>query len=69
MNLDQSHTASLKAARIGGVQNRVLPTDDDLHLRASTLQAAIEEDRANGKIPFFVFIFLKDDFKNLGFDI
>lgn len=51
---DQSHTASLKAARIGGVQNRVLPTDDDLHLRASTLQAAIEEDRANGKIPFFV---------------
>ena len=33
---------------------RVIPTDDEFHLRAVALQSAIEEDIANGKIPFFV---------------
>ena len=39
---------------MGGVHVRVLQTDENFQLRASTLQLAIEEDRANGKIPFFV---------------
>jgi len=51
---DQSHSAAERAAMMGGVHVRVLKTDKNFQLRADTLQAAIEEDRANGKIPFFV---------------
>ena len=52
---DQSHSAAERAAMMGGVHVRVLKTDENFQLRADTLQAAIEEDRVNGKIPFFVF--------------
>lgn len=51
---DQSHSAAERAAMMGGVHVRVLKTDENFQLRADTLQAAIEEDRANGKIPFFL---------------
>ncbi|KAK4006031.1 hypothetical protein OUZ56_011162 [Daphnia magna] len=51
---DQSHSAAERAGLLAGVHVRVLPTDDQLHLRADALQSAIKEDTANGKIPFFV---------------
>jgi hypothetical protein len=31
-----------------------MPTDEEFHLGAAALHSAIEEDVANGKIPFFV---------------
>ncbi len=39
---------------MAGVNVRVIPTDDQFHLRAFALKSAIAEDVANGKIPFFV---------------
>lgn len=51
---DQSHSAAERSALLAGVHVRVLPSDGELHLRGKTLLEAIEEDKANGKIPFFV---------------
>lgn len=48
---DQSNSAVEKAGLLAAVPMRLLPTDDDLSLRGETVQAAIEEDIARGKIP------------------
>lgn len=54
---DQTHSCFKKATMILGLdQVRVLPTsgDSDWTLRPEALEAAIQEDLANGLIPFFV---------------
>ena len=43
-----------KAGLIGLVKLRLLPSDDNLSLRRDTLRDAIELDKQNGLIPFFV---------------
>jgi len=53
--IDQSHSAAERAGLLAGVHVRVLPSDEQYRLRSFTLQEAIKEDRANGKIPFFVY--------------
>ncbi|XP_066271117.1 aromatic-L-amino-acid decarboxylase-like [Branchiostoma lanceolatum] len=50
---DQAHSCVDKAAMIAAVKLRKLPTDSDFALRGTTLSAAMDEDRANGLIPFF----------------
>ncbi|KAL8605875.1 hypothetical protein ACOMHN_048557 [Nucella lapillus] len=50
---DQSHSSVEKAAMVGGVRMRALPTDDKGSLRGVTLEAAILEDKAKGLLPFF----------------
>ncbi|KAL8596760.1 hypothetical protein ACOMHN_053856 [Nucella lapillus] len=51
---EQAHSSVEKAAMIGGVRMRHLPTDEKRSLRGVTLKAAILEDKAKGLIPFFV---------------
>ncbi|KAF8797199.1 Aromatic-L-amino-acid decarboxylase like protein [Argiope bruennichi] len=51
---DQSHSSVERAALLGAVEMRLLPADENLQLRGETLEKAIQEDRKNGKIPFFV---------------
>ena len=43
-----------KAGLIGLVRLRLLTPDDNLTLRGNTLQEAIDQDRRDGLIPFFV---------------
>lgn len=43
-----------KAGLIGLVKMRLLPCDDDLSLRGDTFQEAIDRDRKEGLIPFYV---------------
>lgn len=43
-----------RAALIGAVKIRLLETDEKFSLRGETLQKAVEKDRADGLIPFFV---------------
>ncbi len=43
-----------KAGLIGLVKMRLLPCDDDLSLRGNTFQEAIDRDRKEGLIPFYV---------------
>jgi glutamate/tyrosine decarboxylase-like PLP-dependent enzyme len=53
----QTHSAAIRAAWIAGVPRanvRVLATDDTWALQAETIERAIAEDRANGRIPFLV---------------
>ncbi|KFM81141.1 Aromatic-L-amino-acid decarboxylase, partial [Stegodyphus mimosarum] len=51
---DQSHSSVERAALLGAVRMRLLPTDSQLSLRGNTLSKAIREDRENGYIPFMV---------------
>ncbi|XP_067941522.1 aromatic-L-amino-acid decarboxylase-like [Watersipora subatra] len=51
---DQSHSSVERAALIGHVQMRLLPPDDKYSLRGETLQKAIEKDKKEGLIPFYV---------------
>ncbi len=51
---DQAHSSVEKSALVALVRIRILPSDDKLSLRGDTLRQAIEEDKKNGLIPFFV---------------
>ena len=48
----QSHSSVERAGLLGGVKFRLLDTDDDFSVRGEALEKAIEEDKANGLIPF-----------------
>ncbi|GFO46418.1 Aromatic-l-amino-acid decarboxylase [Plakobranchus ocellatus] len=51
---EEGHTSVLKAAQLAFVQIRCLKTDEKFALRGTTLAAAVQEDRKQGLIPFFV---------------
>ncbi|XP_041356039.1 histidine decarboxylase-like isoform X2 [Gigantopelta aegis] len=51
---DQAHSSVEKAGLIGLVKMRLLPTDNNLSLRGDTLQEAIDRDREDGLIPFYL---------------
>ena len=50
-----------RAALIGAVKIRLLETDEKFSLRGETLQKAVEKDRADGLIPFFVRVCVWDN--------
>ncbi|XP_065579574.1 aromatic-L-amino-acid decarboxylase-like [Artemia franciscana] len=50
----EAHSCVEKAAMISFVKLRILDPDEELSLRGSTLQQAMDEDRAMGLVPFFV---------------
>ncbi|XP_036102905.1 aromatic-L-amino-acid decarboxylase [Molossus molossus] len=51
---DQAHCSVERAALIGGVKFRAIPSDGKFAMRASALTGALERDRAAGLVPFFV---------------
>ncbi|XP_075923119.1 histidine decarboxylase-like isoform X4 [Petromyzon marinus] len=51
---DQAHSSVLKASLMSLVRVRSLPTDLEFSLRGETLRRAVDEDRAQGLVPFFV---------------
>lgn len=51
---DQAHSSVEKAALIGLVRMRFIEADENLSLRGPALRQAIEEDIANGLVPFWV---------------
>ena len=55
-SLRQAHSSVEKAGLIGLVKIRYIETDDNLTLRGDKLKEAIEKDRENGYVPFFVSI-------------
>ena len=69
----QAHSSVERAALLGGVKIRMLEPDEKFSLRGETLRKAIEEDKANGLIPFYVVATLGttascafDDIKEIG---
>ncbi|GFR65099.1 aromatic-L-amino-acid decarboxylase [Elysia marginata] len=50
----ESHSCIERAAMIGLVTIRVLPSDDHGALRGATLEKAVKEDKAKGNIPFYL---------------
>ncbi|XP_032804990.1 aromatic-L-amino-acid decarboxylase-like [Petromyzon marinus] len=55
---DQAHSSVLKASLVSLVRLRSLSTDLEFSLRGETLRRAVEEDRAQGLVPFFVSVTL-----------
>ena len=51
---EQAHSSVEKAALIAITRIRLLPTDENLSLRGETLRKAIEQDKKDGFIPFYV---------------
>ncbi|CAH1272841.1 DDC [Branchiostoma lanceolatum] len=51
---DQAHSSVERAAMLGAVKCRKLQTDEALALTGAVLQAAIQEDKAKGLLPFLV---------------
>lgn len=51
--LDQAHSSVERAGLLGGIQMRKLKANDQHKLRGDVLEAAIKEDLAAGKIPFY----------------
>ncbi len=51
---EQAHSSVEKAALIAIIRIRLLPTDENLSLRGETLRKAIEQDKKDGLIPFYV---------------
>ncbi|XP_070184728.1 histidine decarboxylase-like, partial [Littorina saxatilis] len=51
---DQAHSSVEKASLIGLVKLRFLPSDDSLSLRGDTLREAVDRDREEGLIPFYL---------------
>lgn len=51
---DQAHSSVEKAGLIGLVKIRYIESDENLSLRGDKLKEAIETDRENGYVPFFV---------------
>lgn len=50
----KAHSCAEKAAMIALVKLRILDTDENFSLRGEPLKKAMEEDKANGLVPFFV---------------
>lgn len=50
----QAHCSVERAALIGGVKFKAIPSDGKFAMRASALQEVLERDKAAGLIPFFV---------------
>ena len=51
---DQAHSSVERAGLLGAVRIRAVKSDGDFSLRGDALQAAIDKDRADGLIPFYV---------------
>ena len=51
---DQAHSSVEKAGLIGLVKIRYIESDERLSLRGDKLKEAIQFDRQNGLVPFFV---------------
>jgi len=51
---DQAHPCIKKAARVGLVKLRFLPTDENLSLRGNSLKEQMKRDKVDGLVPFFV---------------
>lgn len=51
---DQAHCSVERAALIGGVAFRAVPSDGAFAMRAAALQEALQRDKAAGLVPFFV---------------
>ncbi|KAJ2611186.1 hypothetical protein H4S08_003271 [Coemansia sp. RSA 1365] len=51
---DQTHSSGQKATNIIGCRSRSVPSDENFRLTRQALLAAIEQDRHDGLIPFFV---------------
>ncbi len=51
---DQAHSSVEKSALVAITRIHILPSDDKLSLRGETLRKAIEKDKKEGLIPFFV---------------
>jgi len=51
---EQAHSSVPKAARIADVELRLVPVRADLSMDLRALDTMIQEDRARGKVPFFV---------------
>ncbi|CAF1014077.1 unnamed protein product [Adineta steineri] len=51
---DQAHSSVEKACLIGLVKLNLVPSDDKLRLRGSSLRQAIAKDKENGLIPFYL---------------
>ncbi|XP_071945459.1 aromatic-L-amino-acid decarboxylase-like [Antedon mediterranea] len=51
---DQAHASVERAALMGSIRMRILPSDDQHAMRGDTLKKIIEEDKAKGLLPFFV---------------
>ncbi|XP_014386005.1 PREDICTED: aromatic-L-amino-acid decarboxylase, partial [Myotis brandtii] len=51
---DQAHCSVERAALIGGVKFKAIPSDGKFAMRASALQEALQQDKAAGLVPFFV---------------
>lgn len=50
----KSHSSVERAALIGGVMMRKVPTDSSYAVRGDMLKKMIDEDKAAGLIPFYV---------------
>ncbi|XP_017265296.1 aromatic-L-amino-acid decarboxylase [Kryptolebias marmoratus] len=50
---EQAHSSVERAALIGAVLMRKVPTDDNYAVREETLKKMVEEDKAAGLIPFY----------------
>lgn len=53
----EAHSSIRKAARIIGIGDenvRLIPVDDSFAMRPAALAEAVEEDRAAGRVPFFI---------------
>lgn len=55
---EQAHSSVERAGLLGGVKLRTLKPDNKRRLRGDTLKEAIEEDKRNGLIPFYVSIII-----------
>ena len=51
---DQAHSSVEKAGLVGLVKIRYIESDENLSLRGDKLTEAIDMDKSNGLIPFFV---------------
>ena len=51
---DQAHSSVEKSALVAITRLRLLPCDEKLSMRGATLRKAIEQDKKDGLIPFFV---------------
>ena len=51
---DQAHSSVEKSALVAITRIHILPSDENLSLRGETLRKAIEKDKKDGLIPFFV---------------
>lgn len=54
IRLSKSHSSVERAALIGGVKMRMVPSDSSYALRGDALKKMVDEDKAAGLIPFYV---------------